>query len=168
MNVLFNLRNKDYQTRVILLEYIRRELSTGKYYAGRYSDPIDNANEYFRLDQSAIQAWYLVPQDLFDNMIKQTFKRRDGSQIELLINKMVYLQEDAHTDNPTYYSMSLQSVKFNKNSIVNYNVSKKRLYKVRKTNSLNGFMKITNRIGGNETSFDFSEIDLLAEKDQHI
>lgn len=169
MNILFNLRNKDYQSRIIILDYLRRELSTGKYYAGRYSNPIDNGNEYFRLDRGSLQSWVLIPKDLFDLLITKTFKARDGSIIDMKIDRSIIIQEDAHTDNPKYYKMSIggHSVKFNSNFKVDYSKPKTILYKVRKSNSLGGFIKITNTVSEDAT-FDFSTIEKMAENNQHI
>ena len=169
MNVMFNLGNRDYQSRIIILDFIRKELSTGKYYAGRYSNPIHNGNEYFKIDGNNLQTWILIPQDLFDLLITKTFKARDGSIIDIKIDRAIYLQEGAETNAPKYYKMNISNhdIKFNSNFKVDYSKPKTILYKTRKAKSLGGFLKITNT-SGDDTAFDFSIVDYMADNNQHI
>jgi hypothetical protein len=169
-NILFNLKNKDFDTRVIVLDYLRKQLSTGKYYSGRYENPKENVEEYFRFEQGVVEIWYKIPLDLFENFTKQVFKDKNGSNINIKIGRTIYLQEDAHTDNPKYYKSFIDnySITLNPNLSINYNRDKKQVWKMLRADSLLGFNRIKNNRIDNNIVFDFTSVDKFIDTNQHI
>lgn len=168
MNILFNLKNNRYHHRVMILDYLRKEMSTGKYYGGRYSNSMDNINEYFKIEHNRLQSWILIPQDLFDIFITKTFKARDGSIINISLGRTIYIQDMRDLNNPAYYTLSAKNRTMNISTDfkIDYSNLKSKVYKIKKAKSIGGFVKITN--SDEPDVFDFSPIDMMADNNQNI
>lgn len=170
MNVLFNLKNKDFPTRISVLDFLKRELETNTYYSGRYNNSMNNGNEYIRFHNGSVEVWILIPMDLFNKLLKQTFKSRNGQTLNIQIGNTIYLQENAETDNPTYSKMTIQSPTYTINSdfIINYDIPKTTVYKARRGNSMSGFIRIKDNIAENGFVFEFIPVKQGAADNQHI
>lgn len=170
MNILFNLKNKDFQTRITVLDYLRRQLVMNDYYDGRYGDSMNNGNEYIRFHNGSVETWVLIPQDLFDVFVKQTFKSRSGEILNIKIGKTIYIQDDVNTPTPIYHKMVIQSPSYNirPDFKISYSNVKTQVYKTRRSNSMSGFIRIMDNIKENGFVFDFTIVPQGSAENQHI